>query len=71
MPRTADPTDIPERLLSAGLALFLQQGYNATGIQQLSQHLGREVSDDVIAWTEQAAEEFRPELKSIPVPSTK
>ncbi len=40
MPRTADPTDIPERLLSAGLALFLQQGYNATGIQQLTDHAG-------------------------------
>lgn len=40
MPRTADPTCIPERLLSAGLALFLQQGYNATGIQQLTDHAG-------------------------------
>jgi TetR/AcrR family transcriptional repressor of nem operon len=40
MPRTADPTDIPERLLSAGLQLFLQQGYNATGIQQLTDHAG-------------------------------
>ncbi|MET0350881.1 MAG: TetR family transcriptional regulator C-terminal domain-containing protein [Rhizobacter sp.] len=38
MPRTADPTDIPERLLSAGLDLFLNQGYNATGIQQLTDH---------------------------------
>lgn len=36
MPRTADPTEIPERLLAAGLALFLRQGYNATGIQQLT-----------------------------------
>jgi len=40
MPRTADPTDIPERLLSAGLTLFLQQGYNATGIQALTDHAG-------------------------------
>lgn len=40
MPRTADPTDIPERLLSAGLQLFLQQGYNATGIQQLTDQAG-------------------------------
>jgi TetR/AcrR family transcriptional regulator, transcriptional repressor for nem operon len=38
MPRTADPTDIPERLLSAGLDLFLRQGYNATGIQQITDH---------------------------------
>jgi TetR/AcrR family transcriptional repressor of nem operon len=40
MPRTADPTDIPERLLSAGLQLFLEQGYNATGIQQLTDQAG-------------------------------
>ncbi len=37
-----------------------------TGIQQLSQHQGREVSDDVIAWVERAAEQFRPALSSIP-----
>lgn len=36
MPRTADPTDIPNRLLDAGRDLFLQQGYNATGIQQIT-----------------------------------
>ncbi|MBL0730969.1 TetR/AcrR family transcriptional regulator [Piscinibacter sp. HJYY11] len=36
MPRTADPTDIPNRLLSAGRDLFLQRGYNATGIQQIT-----------------------------------
>lgn len=36
MARTADPTDIPERLVAAGLALFLRQGYNATGIQQIT-----------------------------------
>lgn len=40
MPRTADPTDIPERLLAAGLALFLEQGYNATGIQQIADEAG-------------------------------
>jgi TetR/AcrR family transcriptional repressor of nem operon len=40
MPRTADPTAIPERLLTAGLELFLRQGYNATGIQQLTDHAG-------------------------------
>lgn len=40
MPRTAAPHDIPERLLSSGLALFLRQGYNATGIQALTDHAG-------------------------------
>lgn len=37
-----------------------------TGIQQLSQHEGREVSADVIAWVERKAQDFRPPLKSIP-----
>ena len=36
MPRTADPTDIPNRLLNAGYLLFKQQGYNATGVQELA-----------------------------------
>jgi len=40
MPRTADPTDIPERLLSAGLDLFLRQGFNGTGIQQITEQAG-------------------------------
>jgi TetR/AcrR family transcriptional repressor of nem operon len=40
MPRTADPSDIPERLLTAGLELFLRQGYNATGIQQITDQAG-------------------------------
>ncbi len=40
MPRTADPTDIPERLLEAGLELFLRQGYNGTGIQQITDRAG-------------------------------
>ena len=40
MPRTADPTDIPERLLAAGLELFLKQGFNATGIQQIADDAG-------------------------------
>jgi TetR/AcrR family transcriptional repressor of nem operon len=40
MPRTADPTDIPERLLAAGLELFWHQGYNATGIQQITEQAG-------------------------------
>ncbi|HEX4341245.1 MAG TPA: TetR family transcriptional regulator C-terminal domain-containing protein [Polyangiaceae bacterium] len=40
MPRTADPTDIPERLLAAGLDLFLRQGFNGTGIQQIADQAG-------------------------------
>jgi TetR/AcrR family transcriptional repressor of nem operon len=40
VPRTADPTDIPERLLAAGLELFLKQGFNATGIQQIADEAG-------------------------------
>jgi TetR/AcrR family transcriptional repressor of nem operon len=36
MPRTADPQAIPQRLVAAGLELFLRQGYNATGIQQIA-----------------------------------
>jgi TetR/AcrR family transcriptional repressor of nem operon len=38
MPRTADPVDVPERLLAAGLELFLRQGFNATGIQQITDY---------------------------------
>jgi glutathione synthase len=37
-----------------------------TGIQQLSQHMGRDVAADVIAWAERAAQAYRPQLKSIP-----
>lgn len=37
-----------------------------TGIQQLSQHVGRDVAADVIAWVERAAGDFRPPLRSIP-----
>jgi glutathione synthase len=37
-----------------------------TGIQQLSQHQGRDVAVDVIAWAERASEDFRPNMKSIP-----
>ena len=40
MPRTSDPLDIPERLLEAGLALFLRQGFNGTGIQQITCRAG-------------------------------
>ncbi len=40
MPRTADKTDIPKRLTEAGYLLFTQQGYNATGIQQIADQAG-------------------------------
>lgn len=40
MPRTADKTDIPNRLAAAGYALFNQHGYNATGIQQITDKAG-------------------------------
>lgn len=35
-----------------------------TGIQELSRHVGREVSEDVIAWVERRAEDYRPALPS-------
>lgn len=40
MARTADKTDIPRRLADAGYALFAQHGYNATGIQQITDAAG-------------------------------
>jgi len=40
MPRTADPTDIPRRLTDAGYLLFNRHGYNATGIQQITDQAG-------------------------------
>lgn len=40
MARTADPNDIPERLLAAGLELFLKHGFNATGIQLITDRAG-------------------------------
>jgi len=40
MARTADPTDIPDRLVKAGLQLFLLHGYHATGIQQITDQAG-------------------------------
>ncbi len=40
MARTADPTDIPRRLSEAGYVLFREQGYNATGIQQIADQAG-------------------------------
>jgi TetR/AcrR family transcriptional regulator, transcriptional repressor for nem operon len=40
MARTADKTDIPLRLAAAGYTLFKQQGYNATGIQQITDQAG-------------------------------
>jgi glutathione synthase len=38
-----------------------------TGIQELSQHLGRDVALDVIDWIERRASDYRPALRSIPV----
>ncbi|WP_290871538.1 TetR/AcrR family transcriptional regulator [Aquabacterium sp.] len=40
MPRTADKTDIPRRLAEAGYTLFARHGYNATGIQQITDAAG-------------------------------
>jgi len=37
-----------------------------TGIQELSRHRGKDVADDVIAWVERHASEYRPALNSIP-----
>jgi glutathione synthase len=37
-----------------------------TGIQELSRHVGRDVAEDVIAWIEKRAGDFRPTLASIP-----
>ena len=37
-----------------------------TGIQQLSRHVGREVSDDVIAWVERRSADLSPNIPSIP-----
>jgi glutathione synthase len=37
-----------------------------TGIQELSQHVGRDVAEDVIRWIERRANDFRPMLGSIP-----
>jgi glutathione synthase len=37
-----------------------------TGIQELSQHRGRDVAEDVIAWIERRQGDFRPSLASIP-----
>ncbi|MEN9453198.1 MAG: hypothetical protein RLZZ369_2257, partial [Pseudomonadota bacterium] len=40
MARTADKTDIPKRLAEAGYTLFTRLGYNATGIQQITDQAG-------------------------------
>lgn len=40
MPRTADKTDIPNRLCAAGYDLFNTLGYNACGIQQIADQAG-------------------------------
>ncbi len=38
-----------------------------TGIQQMSEHHGRDLAADVIAWVERAADNLSPSLKSIPI----
>ncbi|WP_372027136.1 TetR family transcriptional regulator C-terminal domain-containing protein [Tistrella mobilis] len=40
MPRTKDSADIPNRLLKAGRDLFWRDGYNATGILQITETAG-------------------------------
>ncbi len=40
MPRIPGKTDVPNQLIAAGRALFMQQGYNATGIQQITDLAG-------------------------------
>lgn len=40
VPRTTDRGDVPTRLLNAGVTLFLRQGYNATGIQEITEEAG-------------------------------
>jgi glutathione synthase len=68
--------DIGPRLVSDGL-LFVGLDViggkltevnvtSPTGIQQMSQHHGRDLAVDVITWVERAAEGMRPTLKSIP-----
>ncbi len=37
-----------------------------TGIQQMSEHHGRDLAVDVIQWVERKTEDFRPDMKSIP-----
>ena len=37
-----------------------------TGIQQMSDHHGRDLAVDVIQWVERKTEDFRPDMKSIP-----
>lgn len=69
-------TDIAPRLRADGLVfvgldmiggrLTEVNVTSPTGIQELSRHVGREVSEDVIRWVERAAQDFRPDLKSIP-----
>lgn len=40
MTRAGQPKEIAERLLAVGLGLFLRQGYNGTGIQQITCEAG-------------------------------
>ncbi len=69
-------TDIAPRLRADGLAfvgldmigerLTEVNVTSPTGIQELSRHLGRDVSVDVIEWVEKRALELSPHLPSIP-----
>ncbi len=69
-------TDIAPRLAEDGLVfvgldviggrLTEVNVTSPTGIQQLSQHMGRDVAEDVIQWVERATEAYRPSTKSMP-----
>jgi glutathione synthase len=37
-----------------------------TGIQELSQHLGKDIAERVIIWVERHSTDYRPEMRSIP-----
>jgi glutathione synthase len=69
-------TDIAPRLRADGL-IFVGLDFiggkltevnvtSPTGIQELSRHVGRDVSEDVIAWVEKRASDLSPHLRSIP-----
>ncbi len=69
-------TDVAPRLAADGLVfvgldviggrLTEVNVTSPTGIQQLSQHMGRDVATDVIEWVERKSEDFRPTTKSMP-----
>ncbi len=68
--------DVAPRLLADGLVFVGLDVINGkltevnvtspTGIQQMSQHHGRDLAVDVIQWVERKTEDFRPDMKSIP-----